>query len=189
MRSVGKERLHRRFFNHLAGVHDDDARRHFRDDAEIVRDEQQCHSRACTQFAQQLEDLGLDRDVEGRSRFVGDDQLRFEYERHCDHHALPHAAGEFVRILLGAHRRIRNANLREHCHCPSPRFLSRGLGVYAHDFRDLITDGEHWIERRHGLLENHRHAIAANGAQLFIREREQVESIKSNCAPRLNATG
>ena len=48
----------------------------------------------------QIEDLGLDRDVERRRRLVGDQQLRLVGERHRDHHALAHAAGELVRIPL-----------------------------------------------------------------------------------------
>ncbi len=47
---------------------------------------------------QQLEDLGLDRDVERGRRLVGDQQIRLARERHRDHHALPHAARELVRV-------------------------------------------------------------------------------------------
>ena len=62
------------------------------------------------QAAQQLEDLGLDRDVEGRRRLVGDHQLGLERERHGDHHALAHPAGELVREVVEARLRLRDAD-------------------------------------------------------------------------------
>ena len=49
--------------------------------------------------AHEVQDLGLDRDVEGGGRLVGDEQLRVAGERHGDHHPLPHAAGELVRVV------------------------------------------------------------------------------------------
>ena len=49
------------------------------------------------QVAHEVEDLGLDRDVERGRRLVGDQQLRLAGERHGDHHALRHAARHLVR--------------------------------------------------------------------------------------------
>ena len=37
-------------------------------------------------------------------------------ERHRDHHALAHAAGELVRIAVGAPARVGNADRLEHLH-------------------------------------------------------------------------
>ncbi len=54
------------------------------------------------QFAHQVEDLRLDGDVQRRGRFIGDQHLRIAGQRHGDHHALPHAAGQLVRIGLRA---------------------------------------------------------------------------------------
>ena len=44
------------------------------------------------QVAHDLEDLGLDRDVERGRRLVGDEQVRIGREGHGDHDALAHAA-------------------------------------------------------------------------------------------------
>ena len=49
---------------------------------------------------QQVEDLGLDGGVQGRGGLVGDDQLGVQGEGHRDHGALPHAAGELVRVVV-----------------------------------------------------------------------------------------
>ena len=61
----------------------------------------------------QIEHLRLHRRVERRGRFVGDQQRRLGHHRHGDHHALAHAAGEFVRILREPARRFRNAHALE----------------------------------------------------------------------------
>ena len=70
------------------------------DDAEVVRDQQDRHAEPLAQLAQQLEDLRLDRHVERGRRLVGDQQLRVARERHRDHHALAHAAGQLVRVVV-----------------------------------------------------------------------------------------
>ena len=54
------------------------------------------------QLAHQLEDLRLHGDVERGGRLVGDQQRRIAGQRHRDHHALAHAAGELVRIFVDA---------------------------------------------------------------------------------------
>ena len=53
---------------------------------------------------QQIEDLGLDRDVERRDGLIADDQLGLERDRPGDADALALAAGEFMRIAARAHR-------------------------------------------------------------------------------------
>ena len=49
-----------------------------------------------------LDDLRLDRHVERRRRLVGDQDARVVGDRHRDHRALAHAAGELVRVLIDA---------------------------------------------------------------------------------------
>ena len=79
----------------------------------------------CLQLAQQLEDLRLDRDVERGRRLVGDDERGVHHERHRDHDALAHAAGELVRILVRALRGRRDADGLEHLDGALPRLLLR----------------------------------------------------------------
>ena len=84
------------------------------DDAEVVRDEQDRHAELALQLREQLEDLRLDRDVERGGRLVGDQQLGLARQRHRDHHALPHAARQLVRILVDALLGRRDADEPEH---------------------------------------------------------------------------
>src|SRR5215469_12656778 len=50
------------------------------------------------QILEQVDDLGLDRDIERRNRFVGDYDLGLERKRTGDADALALAAGELVRV-------------------------------------------------------------------------------------------
>jgi hypothetical protein len=84
-----KQRPGLRRFDDRAGVHDEHTVRPRRDDAEIVRDEDDRHLEVAAKCIDEVEDLRLDRHVERGRRLVGDQQLRAAGERHRDHHALP----------------------------------------------------------------------------------------------------
>ena len=56
------------------------------------------HAELLLEVAQQVEDLGLDGDVERGGRLVGDDQARVAGDRPGDQDALRHAAGQLVRV-------------------------------------------------------------------------------------------
>ena len=58
-----------------AEVHDRDPVREVADDAEVVRDQQVARPALQLELGQQVQDRGLDRDVEGTRRLVGDDDL------------------------------------------------------------------------------------------------------------------
>ncbi len=95
---------------------------------EVVGDEDDRRPGLVAQVAHQVEDLGLDRDVERGRRLVGDEQLGLAGEGHRDHHALGHAAGHLVREVLEAPRRVGDADHLEELlgarlrrPCPSSR--------------------------------------------------------------------
>ena len=52
--------------------------------------------------AQHVQHLGLHRDVQRRGGLVGHQYRGPQRDRHRDHHALPHAAGELVRVAVDA---------------------------------------------------------------------------------------
>jgi len=62
------------------------------DDREVVRHEQVRDPELLLEVPQEVEDLGLDRDVERRDGLVADDQLRPERNRPGDADALALAA-------------------------------------------------------------------------------------------------
>ena len=114
MLGVEENLLHRPLFDDAAGVHHDDVVRHLRDDAEVVRDEHNAAVDSGAHLAQQVENLRLNGDVQRGRRLVGDDELRVAGQRHRNHHALPHTAGQLVRIALIHLRRARDADKVEH---------------------------------------------------------------------------
>ncbi len=107
---------------------DDLARRHHADavgdlahDAEIVGDEQHGHAEPRLHLGEQLQDLRLHGDVEGRGRLVGDEQVRLVGERHGDHDALALPARELVRISAEAALRLADADEIEQFQAASAR--------------------------------------------------------------------
>jgi hypothetical protein len=65
-----------------------------------MRDQQVGESAAALQGVQQVEDLGLHRDVQGGGGFVQQDQLGLGDERPGDGDALPLAARELVGVAV-----------------------------------------------------------------------------------------
>ena len=83
----------------LASIHDGDAIRDARNDAEIVRDEQQRHAELALQVFQQRQDLRLNGDVKRAGRLVCDHEIGAAEQCGRDHHALAQASGQLMRIL------------------------------------------------------------------------------------------
>ncbi len=83
-----------------AEVHDGDPVADPLDHRQVVRDEHVGEAQFRAQPLHQVDDLGLDGDVEGRDRFVGDDQPRAGGQRAGDADALGLAAGELVRVAV-----------------------------------------------------------------------------------------
>ena len=88
------------FFDDAAGVHHGNAVGILRNDAHVVRNEEDGGSRLFGHVLENGEHLGLHGHVQGGRRFVGDNQLWLWQERHHDAHALEHAAREFVRVRI-----------------------------------------------------------------------------------------
>ena len=135
---VGVERRRVGRLHHLARVHDRDPVRAPGDHAEVVGDHDDRHAEPLPQVVDELEDLLLDGHVERGRRLVGDEQLGLAGQRHRDHHALPHAAGELVRVLVHPLPRPRHADQVEHLDRPLVGVLLGHLAVQQHRLGDLL---------------------------------------------------
>ena len=140
----------------LAGIHRQHARTRFGDDADIVGDEHECRPRPLAELDEHIDDLRLNRDIECRRRLVGDDQFGLANQRDGDHDALPHAAGQLVRVVLHALCRQRNSHLIQGIDRADPRLPGADREMGADGLRYLMADGENGIERTHRLLKDHR---------------------------------
>ena len=126
--------------------------------------------RSVCSVAHQVEDLGLDRHVERGRRLVGDQQLRVAGERHRDHHALAHTAGELVRVLVDALLGVRDADHLAAARSSALRAWSLFIPMCSCErLADLPVDRQHRVERGHRVLEDHRDLVAADRADLARR--------------------
>ncbi len=96
-----------------ARVEHADAVAHLPDHAEVVADEEHRRPELGAQLGDQVEHLGLDGRVEPGRRLVEDQERGILRERHRDHDALLHPAGELVRVPLHHRRRVGDLHLRE----------------------------------------------------------------------------
>ena len=78
-------------FHDLSGIHDDHFICEFGNHAQVVSDDEDGHPQALLQFAQELKDLRLDRDIESGRRLVGNQQRRLAGQCHGDHDPLTHS--------------------------------------------------------------------------------------------------
>jgi hypothetical protein len=182
MQRLLEEVADRGLLGDLGRVHDHDALGGLGDDAHVVGDQHDRHLELVLELVQELEDLGLDRDVERRRGLVGDEELRVARQRHGDHDALAHAARELVRVLLhaavgvGDVHELQHLDRLVHGRPPAQPFMEpQGLG-------DLLAAGEHGVERRHRLLEDHRDFFAANLPHLAGGQIHEVPAVVEDLA-------
>ena len=188
MRGRVEEVAHLGPLHRLARVHHHHAVAQPGDHAEVVGDEEDRGARAPAQVAQQLEDLGGDRDVEPGRRLVGDEQARVGGQRHRDHHALAHAARELMRVLPGPPLGLGDARLAEHGHRALARLPRRRAAVQREQSLDLPADGQHGIERGARALEHHGDLRPAHRAHRLLGHGEQVAPVETD-APADDARG
>ena len=102
-------------------VHDRDAVADVLDDAHVVGDEDVRQPEFALEVLEQVQDLGLDGDVERGDRLVADDEVRLEDERAGDPDPLALAARELVGVASSVVR-------LEADHVHDPRDLRPPLG-------------------------------------------------------------
>ena len=185
----GKYLLGQARFNDLAIAHDGDAVGHVADDAEIVGDEQERHARLAAQFAQELEYLSLDGDVERRGRLVGDQEVGIVGEGHGDHHALALAAGKLMRKAVEPRFGIADADQAEQLDDAPASPRSGQPLMQIEDFADLALDRVQRIERGHRFLEHHGDVVAPHLPQVALIGVEQFGAAEADRAGRMAGRG
>ena len=125
MRRPAEDHFGRAGLDEPAAVHDRDPVRHVGDDPHVVGDEDDAEPLLTAEIPDEIEDLGLNGDVEGGRRLVCDEELRVRRERERDHHPLAHSPRELVRVVPEPRPRLLDADLVEEAHGPR---LGRRLG-------------------------------------------------------------
>ena len=125
---------------------------------------------------EEVEDLGLDGDVEGGDGFVGDDEFRLWGEGAGDGDALALAAGELVGVL--AHEAAVEADA---LHEFGDGGIECGAGEVrvtgADGFGEGAEDGHARVQGRVGILEDHLE-VEAEGADLLRVQRGEVDPVE-----------
>ena len=139
-----------------------------------MRDEDDREPQLVAQPQDLAKDAALHHDVERRGRLVHDHDLRVEQERHGDHHALTHPAGELVREGVepdGIH-----PDELEHFDAPGPTGAARHRrDVGREHVVELGAHRGHRVQGVHRTLEDHRELGPPEPAQILVRQPEQVE--------------
>ena len=147
-----------------------------------MADEQIGEAIFALQVAQQIDDLGLHRNIESRSRLVQHDHARAQHQGAGDGDALALAAGKLMRIAV-AHRRA-EADLAKHrvdarVNRPRPVEAKVGRSVHAQPLANDLGDAEARAETAIGVLENHLQALPET-AQGGLRQAGQRRSHEDN---------
>ena len=99
------------------------------------------HAQIADEPGHQVEDLGLDRRVEGGGRLVRQEQIRPARQGHGDDHALAHAAGELVWEGAEAAPRVRDSHHLHEGHHLLVDYSPAQPPVHAEGLADLLAHG------------------------------------------------
>ncbi|CAH0326872.1 hypothetical protein SRABI106_04809 [Rahnella aquatilis] len=139
---------------------------------------QQAGFAPCQQRVQYAQHLLTHRDVQRRRGLVGDNQIGFRDQHHGDHDALPHAAGNLVRIQVKHPFRVADIHRFQHRQCFHAGFFFTDMKVNAIRLVNLMTDAHQRIQREFRVLHNHGNPFAADFAHLALAGTEQLDIAK-----------
>src|ERR1700675_3327718 len=134
-------------------IHDGNALADMLDHRQIMGNKEISEPEFLLQVLQQIDDLGLDRNIQRRHRLIADDQFGLDRERACDADALALTAGEFVRMAADMIRL--QADGLEQIHDALFELLP-GFRQFVNDqgFADDRADAHARIERRIRILKD-----------------------------------
>ena len=148
--------LRRAELHDLPCVHDGHTIRHARHSAEVVRDENRCRAELLLNFAQQIENLGLNGHIQRGRRLVGKQDRRVARQRNGQHDALAHAAGKVVRIQATPLLRPVDADKAHQLEHALHQSRATQAGRMNMDSgRQLRADGHAGVQRSHRVLKYH----------------------------------
>ena len=179
-RSVGmlwvfKDVVHSARLNNRPGVHDRHSISNLGNHSKVMGYEHDCRAGLCLDHPHEIEDLGLDGHIEFGGGLIGNNHAWPVGDRHCDHASLAHPAGELVGVLIYPVLGLTDSHARQQLHCSSARRPLRQLAVvYRQHFPELRANGVRRMQRRGGILEDHRHSPTSDIAEQTAVALQQV---------------
>lgn len=141
-------------------VHDQDAMADVLDDGEVVGDEKIGEMMFQLEVLKKIDDLGLDRDIQGAYGLIADDELWFDGDGSGNPDPLTLATAEFMGITPGVGGI--KADVSEQRGDPLAALLPAGCeAVDVEGFTDDILHRAAWIQGAEGILEDHLESTAA----------------------------
>ena len=128
----------------------------------IVGDEYHPHLHLLLQHLNQLQDLGLNGDIQRRGGFVRNEHRRTARQRHRNHHPLAHATGKLMRIAGQNRVRLRDTYQLQHPFSFVERLITAQSLMQADRFGNLLAHREDRVQGGHRLLKNHRNIRPAH---------------------------
>ena len=126
-------------------VHNHNLVAHARDNPKIMRHHNNRHAQLFLEVLHQLENLRLNRHIKRRGWLVRDQNIRLARQRHRNHDALPHTAGQLVRVLLDTAFRLVDSDQRQHLNGAFPRLLPVFVRVEKNRLLKLIPHSKYRI--------------------------------------------
>ncbi len=160
-------------------VHHGDPIRNVFNHTEVVRNEQQREVQLRLQFLQEIEHLGLHRDVESRNRLIGHDQVGLEDEGSGNSNPLPLPTRELMRIPADVPGI--EADQLEHPFYSFVPFVLVVDTMEPQPLRDCLSHLSAWIQRAVRILKHDLYA-SPEGLEGGSRKVSDVLSVKENGA-------
>src|SRR5215211_3073630 len=192
MQRVRVELLAVRQFNELAEVHHPHAVADVFDYREVVGDEKVCQIPISLELPHQVDNLGLDRDVQSRDRLVRDDEFWFHRQRPGHADPLSLAPGELVREAIGV-LLAQAYRLEQVVHPVQPLLLAIGETVDIDALGDDVADDHTRVQGSLRVLEDHLHLAVKNlrfvtSGPVDILSVEEYLTIRGLVEPYQNPT-
>ena len=169
---IAEQHFARRHLDDLAGAHHHDPVGDIVHHREVVRDEQIGDFELLLQILQQVEDLGLDRDIQRRDRLVADQELGLERQRPRNTDALALTAGETVGVAV-ERPDIQAHQFQKLLHHLGPeRAIADAMDEQR--FIDDVEDGHPRIERPERVLEDELD-LAPERYQLRLAQADHID--------------
>lgn len=180
MQWVGEDRLGRPEFADPSGVEDEHSIADVADDGEVVGDEQQGDAGVVLHLHEQVEELGLNRDVEGGDDLVAEQHLRFENEGPGDRDPLTLSPGKLVDATVAEAVRVEFDSSKDVVGQVLVA-VARDVAADAEALGDEAEDGAAGVGGRHGVLEHHLHGGPAAG-EIGAAVADEFLTVESNGA-------
>src|ERR1700754_4339372 len=124
-----------------------------------------------TQFLQQVHYLSLDRNIQCRNRFIGNDEVRIDCKSTSDADALPLTTGKLVRISFD--KAFAQTNCFEQFLHALLRFPSSRQPKRLERFADNLANRHARVERRIRILKDYLE-MTALFTQLSLRKAGEI---------------